>query len=207
MIARTNITGLILCGGAGTRIDGHDKPLENLEGAPLVEHVRQRLLPQVARILISCNRNAPVYARWGDTVVADHMPGCGPLAGIAAGLARIESDYLFACPGDAPLLSTTLIERLADALDCDGADIALPHDGIRRQPLFLLMRRSLATALSRYLGAGGRAVHTFIDQQRHVVIDAAFEAGSFVNINTQTELDAATSAYQRKHGQRHRCAT
>jgi len=207
MIARADITGLILCGGAGSRIDGRDKPLENLAGAPLVEHVRQRLLPQVAHIVISCNRNAPVYARWGDTIVADDMPECGPLAGIAAGLARIETDYLFACPGDAPFLSTTLVERLAGALDHDATDIVLPHDGVRRQPLFLLIRRSLTTTLRRYLDAGGRAVHTFIDQQRHVVVDAAFEAESFVNINTPAELDAATSAYRRRHGQRHRCTT
>jgi molybdopterin-guanine dinucleotide biosynthesis protein A len=207
VIARTDITGLILCGGGGTRIDGRDKPLEHLFGTPLVEHVRRRLLPQVARIVISCNRNAPVYARWGDTIVTDDMPGCGPLAGIVAGLARADTDYLFVCPGDAPFLSTTLVDRLAHALNGDTADIVLPHDGIRQQPLFLLIRRSLATPLRHYLDAGGRAAHTFIDQQRHAVVDAAFEAESFVNINTTAELAAATSAYQRKHGQLQRSTT
>jgi len=207
MIARANITGLILCGGAGSRIDDRDKPLEHLVGAPLVEHVRQRLLPQVARILISCNRNAPAYARWGDTIVADDMPGCGPLAGIVAGLARAETDYVFVCPGDAPFLSTTLVDRLASAFDHDGVDIVLPHDGIRQQSLFLLIHRSLATTLRHYLDAGGRAAQAFIGQQRHAVVDAAFEAESFANINTLAELDLAASTHQRTHRHARRCTT
>ncbi len=188
MITRADITGLILCGGAGTRFDGRDKPLEMLAGSPLLAHVRERLLPQVARIVISCNRNIEAYARFRDALVADDEPRRGPLGGILAGLTRADTDYVFVCPGDAPFLSRTLVARLAAALDEEHADVALPHDGARRQHLFILMRRSLVPALRRYLDTGSRSVHGFIDQQRAAIVDAGFDRDTFVNVNSAEDL-------------------
>ena len=200
MIARADITGLILCGGAGARFDGRDKPLEILAGTPLVAHVRERLLPQVGRIAISCNRNFDAYACWGDTIVADAEPDCGPLGGVLSGLMRADTDYVFVCPGDAPFLSTALVGRLAAALDIERANDAQPHDGVRRQHLFVLMRRSVAATLRGYLDGGGRSVGGFVDAQRAAVIDAALERDAFTNVNTADELAAATN-------QRARCST
>lgn len=194
MISPKDITGLILCGGAGTRFEGRDKPLELLRGSPLFVHVRDRLVPQVARVLISCNRNVDAYAHWHDTsVVVDDEPGRGPLGGILAGLTRIDSDYVFVCPGDAPFLSRVLVEQLAEALDREHADVALPHDGSRRQHLFILMRRALAPALRRYLDAGARSVHAFIDQQRAAVVDATHERETFINVNSAADLAVAAA--------------
>jgi molybdenum cofactor guanylyltransferase len=189
-----DITGLILCGGAGARLGGRDKPLEQLDGVPLVEHVRDRLRLQVDRILISCNRNFDAYRRWNDTIVSDDTANRGPLSGVLSGLNSIDTDYLFVCPGDAPFLSTTLVERLASAIGT--ADIALPRDGMRRQHLFPLLRRTLAGSLSRYLDAGGRSVHAFVETQRVVVIDA-FEQHAFFNVNSPTDLRAAAAILQR----------
>lgn len=194
MIARADITGLILCGGAGARFDGRDKPLELLHGAPLFVHVHERLLPQVARIVISCNRNFDAYSRCDDTTaVADDPPGCGPLGGVLAGLAHADTEYVFVCPGDAPFLSRTLVARLATALDDEHADVALPHDGARRQHLFVLMRRALAAEVRRYLGTGARSVVGFVDRQRVAVIDAALERDAFINVNSAADLAAATT--------------
>ena len=99
VIARADITGLILCGGAGTRFDGRDKPLELLDGSPLFAHVRERLLPQVARIVISCNRNIDAYARFGDALVVDEEPQRGPLGGVLAGLMRADDRLRIRLPG------------------------------------------------------------------------------------------------------------
>ncbi len=48
-LPRSNITGLILAGGAGQRLGGRDKGLYPLLGRPLVTHVSERLAPQIAR--------------------------------------------------------------------------------------------------------------------------------------------------------------
>ena len=196
MIQTAGVTGLILCGGAGARLGGRDKPLELLGGVPLVEHVRERLRPQVARILISCNRNFGEYGRWNDTIVQDEGSNLGPLGGILAGLRLTDTDRLFVCPGDAPFLSTTLIDRLTAALDRD-ADIALPRDGIRRQHLFSLMRRSLESPLADYLQSGGRSMYSFVEQQRTVVIDASSERDAFFNVNSPGDLRAAEAILRR----------
>jgi molybdopterin-guanine dinucleotide biosynthesis protein A len=197
VIQRADVTGLILCGGAGVRLGGRDKPLELLGGVPLVEHVRARLQPQVARILISCNRNFEEYARWNDTIVADETANRGPLGGILAGMQLAETDYLFVCPGDAPFLSTTLIQRLTTALDREAVDLAIPRDGTRRQHLFPLMRRALAGPLSGYLQSGGRSVYAFIDQQRAAVIDASLERDAFFNVNSPADLRTAEAILRR----------
>lgn len=193
MIARADITGLVLCGGAGTRFEGRDKPLELLEGSPLIAHVRARLLSQVARIVISCNRNIDAYAGFRDALVIDDEPRRGPLGGVLAGLMRADTDFVFVCPGDAPFLSRTLVTRLAVALDDEHADVALPHDGTRRQHLFVLMRRTLAPALRAYLDTGGRSVHAFIDQQHAAIIDAACDRNAFINVNSAEDLAAAAA--------------
>ena len=78
-------TGLILAGGAGRRVGGRDKGLLTWRGAPMAAQVAQRLRPQVARLLISCNRNTDYYATLADATVADSRRDFqGPLAGIEA---------------------------------------------------------------------------------------------------------------------------
>jgi molybdopterin-guanine dinucleotide biosynthesis protein A len=196
VIERSDITGLILCGGTGRRIGGRDKPLLHLAGVPLVEHVRRRLQPQVARVAISCNAHFDAYARYGHATVADALPERGPLGGVLAGLLRSETAYLFVCPGDAPLLSKSLVARLADALQRQRADVALPYDGQRQQHLFALLRRALAPALRAYLDSGATAVRAFIAQQRATVVDAGFERDAFTNVNSLADLAAAAALLQ-----------
>lgn len=193
MIEREDITGVILCGGAGSRLGGRDKPLEDLAGSPLVAHVRERLLPQVGRIVISCNRNVDAYARWGDATVADQCPDHGPLAGVLAGTDVADTQFLFVCPGDAPFLPTTLVTLLAASLCRAEIDIAVPHDGVQRQHLFMLIRRDLAPALRTYLDAGGRSVHGFVDQQRCATVGGRFEVGAFLSVNSPTDLQIAVT--------------
>jgi molybdenum cofactor guanylyltransferase len=197
VIHADHVTGLILCGGAGVRLGGRDKPLEHLGGIPLVEHVRKRLRPQVSRILISCNRNFDEYRRWQDAIVADETANRGPLGGLLAGLELAETDYVFVCPGDAPFIPTTLIERLTAALDREPAEIAMPGDGVRRQHLFALMRRALAGPLRDYLERGGRSMYEFVDLQRAVVIDASQEPDAFFNVNSPADLRAAEGMLRR----------
>lgn len=167
---------------------GIDKPLASLGGVPLVEYVRSRLAPQVGTLLISAPPGAASYARWGDRIVTDRRADCGPLGGIDAALQEVTTPGIFCCPGDAPLLATTLVARLAAALDATDADVAMPHDGEQTQQLFLLFRTTLRQSLADYLDAGGRSVLGWTDQCRSVEVDAADLHHSFLNINTPAAL-------------------
>ena len=113
---RSGVTGIVLCGGRGRRLQGADKPLLHWRGETLVAQVLRRLRPQVKRIIISANRNLDTYGRLAP-VVADALPGYqGPLAGIAAALGNCPTPWAVVCPGDAPLIPADLVERLVAAL-------------------------------------------------------------------------------------------
>lgn len=169
-------------------MDRREKALELVGGKPLVSHVRARLAPQVGSIVISANRRRDQYAAWGDTVLADDRPGLGPLGGLLTALDRVETRYTFCTPGDAPLLSTALVAQLAAAMCAHAADLAIPHDGERNQPLFMLLRTSLRSSLRTFLEGPGRAVQAWIETQRSVIFDAASDHGSFANANAQADL-------------------
>lgn len=185
------VTGIILCGGRARRMGGVEKPLQQLDGAPLVARVRERLVPQVARVIISANRAHEAYAAWGDLVVADAEPELGPLGGLAATLPLVTTPWFFCCPGDAPFLDRALVGRLSDVLG--NAHCAIPNDGERRQHLFLLGQTTLLVALRDYLATGGRSVSGFVAAQQPAMLDAADIADTFRNINTPAELRAAAA--------------
>jgi len=78
-----NITAVILAGGKGSRLGGVDKGLLELNGTSLVQHLINRIQPQVSKIIISANRNLDNYKNFGFPVYKDERKDCaGPLAGI-----------------------------------------------------------------------------------------------------------------------------
>ena len=70
-IASSDITGLILAGGRGSRMGGVDKGLQLFNGIPLVEHALHRLTPQVGCVAINANRNLAAYRNLGLEVWPD----------------------------------------------------------------------------------------------------------------------------------------
>lgn len=193
MIARDDITGLILAGGRGSRMGGTDKGLQPFHGTPMVEHTLRRLAPQAGPMLINANRNPDRYAAFGVPVIGDAIPDfAGPLAGMLAGLAHCQTPWMVTAPCDTPFLPVDLVARLAAAIVTENADIAVPvtvdADGRRRlQPVFCLMPVTIADGLRAYVEAGNRKIESWITSQR--LVQVMFEdALAFANINTLDEL-------------------
>jgi len=116
------ITGLVLAGGRGSRMGGVDKGLQHYKGRPLVQHVLDRLGPQVGGLMINANRHLDAYAAFGVPVWPDTLADYpGPLAG----LAHCPTPDLASVPCDSPLFPTDLVARLAAALAADAAQIAV----------------------------------------------------------------------------------
>lgn len=188
MIDRRDITALVLCGGAGRRMSGADKPLVKLNDQPIVSWVLERVMPQVGDVLICCNRNREIYESYAATCV-DDIPGqLGPLAGIQAGLARCGSDYAFVCPGDTPLISPRIVRALAKALQEQRHCAAIAHDGIQPQPLFALLQRASVLPIEPYLQSGTRRVLGWIEAMEPAIVDFSADAESFTNVNTRHDL-------------------
>jgi len=121
-------------------------------------------------------------------VVPDGLRGMGPLGGLLTAMNQVNTPYTFCCPCDAPLLSRTLVERLGERLLLASADVAMPHDGVRTQQLFLLLRTSVRDSLRNYLSEGGRSVLGWTDTLPGVVVDVRDELTAFLNVNTAADL-------------------
>ena len=182
-----DITGVILCGGRGRRMGEVEKPLQLLHGLPLVRHVRDRLTPQVGRVIISANRERARYAEFGHDVVPDANEGLGPLGGLGSAAAHVRTPWIFCCPGDAPLLDRTLVPRLMASVS-EAHDGAFPHDGDRAQHLFLLVRTHRCQTIAAQLAAGHRSVHAWISTLRVPPVPMPELSASFRNVNTLEEL-------------------
>lgn len=194
---RTEITGLVLAGGRGTRMGGADKGWVVHDGAPLVTSVVQRFAPQVGALLISANRNLDAYRALAEVVTDADGPLAleafpGPLAGVLAGLTHAATDWVALAPCDAPALPMDLVARLAASVGA--ADAACPVAAGRRQPAFALVRRSAHDPLRAYLQCGGRAMHGWLDALG--VVEVPFDdADAFRNIN-EPAAPAVDSAFR-----------
>jgi molybdopterin-guanine dinucleotide biosynthesis protein A len=203
MIHPSEITGIVLAGGRGSRMGGADKGLQNFNGTPLAMHALLRLQMQegglVGDQMINANRNLAAYEAFGMPVWPDTLNDyAGPLAGFMTGLERCESPYLLTVPCDTPLFPLDLAQRLAQAFDDESTEIAMAaareEDGqLRPQPVFCLMRLDLLESLMAFTQAGGRKIDRWTDQHRTVIVpfdQPGDDPKAFFNANTLAELHA-----------------
>jgi molybdenum cofactor guanylyltransferase len=193
VIPRTNITGLVLAGGRGSRMGGVDKGLQIYGGRPLAQHALMRLLPQVGQAMINANRNLDAYRSMGVPVWPDEVPDYpGPLAGMLSGLAHCETPYLVTVPCDAPNYPQDLVSRLAHGLSESNGDLATAHtraaDRLFPQPVFTLMHVSLQRSLRDFIASGERKTGLWASTQRSAKVVFDDEA-EFMNLNTLIELE------------------
>jgi len=205
--ATAQVCAVVLAGGRGARMQGLDKGLQGFRGTPLALHAVQRLQAQSGGapglIALNANRSLAEYARWQLPVWPDHLADfAGPLAGFASALAGAGADYpyVLTVPCDSPLFPLDLLARLMHALHASEAEIAMPlarestdaADGaLRLQPVFCLMRTTLAADLEEYLALGGRKIAHWA--RRHRLAEVAFDQehdapAAFANANTLDEL-------------------
>lgn len=188
-LVRPDITGVILAGGQGRRMGGLDKGLLIWQGRPLVEHLIERLMLQVANLCISANRNIDTYQAYGLPVLSDQLNDFqGPLAGIAAALTFAKTPFIVVAPCDAPLIPSDLAQRLWDASQQSQVSIVMAHDGQRQQTLHALIATELCASLHDYLQRGERKVETWYQQHAAISVDFSAQANNFRNLNTPEEL-------------------
>lgn len=175
-------SAIILAGGEGKRVGGRDKGLILWQGKPMVEHIIRALEPQAQEILISCNRNHEIYARYSLATIKDNRAGFqGPLSGILSVHSQCTFDYVVTVPCDCPRLPTDLVSRLHDSLGNYDVTVVEDSDGI--QPMFLLCRKSLLESIDSYLSGGKRSVRGWLSGHRWTTADFTDYKDGFLNLN------------------------
>jgi len=191
-LSKNNITAVILAGGKGRRLGGQDKGLVNYKNKPLIEHVIERIQPQVKTILVNANRNQETYARYGFPVINDELSNFqGPLAGFATAMKAVTTSHIVTLPCDGPLLPKDLVSRMLDTLEnvtsTESDTLAVAHNGDRLQPVYALIPVSLIDSLERFLEEGNRKIDLWYDRHSMQITDFADQASAFDNINTEEQ--------------------
>ena len=196
-----NIIGVLLAGGLARRMGGGDKPLRLIAGRPLLDHVIERLRPQVAGLVLNANGDPTRFAAYDLPVVADSIPDyAGPLAGVLAGLDwtaenRPDCPMIASVATDAPFLPTDLVARMARALAAEGADLACAASGGQAHPVIGLWPVRLREDLRRALVEEGlRKVDVWTARYRLAVVPFSDRpVDPFFNANRPADLDRAAA--------------
>lgn len=189
--------GIILAGGKATRMGGGDKGALVIGGRSMLDHVIDRLGPQVDRLVLNANGDPARFIEYGLPVCADTLPDHpGPLAGVLAGMewaAQNGHSHIVTAAADTPFFPTDLVARLTRAAKRAGTPIALAgtQEGGRsyRHPTFGLWPVDLRADLKAALQDGLRKVVLWTD--KHGAATAAFDDDAFFNVNTPDDLALA----------------
>jgi len=185
------IDGLIIAGGAASRLAGHNKALLTWRGAPLISWVSEALRPQVRQLLINANRDLEQLRSFCDALWPDTESGYpGPLAGLAVAAQHSSADYLVCVPCDTPYLPPDLVDRLQEATN--QARSAHVFDGTRTQPLCCLLSRQALTAVKAHRANANASMHSFLQSIGSVSVDFSDRAAGFFNVNDPVAWEAQT---------------
>lgn len=188
--------GVILAGGQATRMGGGDKGLLRAGDKRLIDHVIDRLGPQVAGLALNANGDPTRFNDLKLPVIPDSIDGfAGPLAGVLAGLdwaATQGADTIVTAAADTPFFPCDLVPRLQLATEGMDHPLALaatpdPKRGQARHPTFGLWPVALRDDLRAALADGLRKVVLWTD--KHDGRIALFpDETAFFNVNTPDDL-------------------
>jgi molybdenum cofactor guanylyltransferase len=193
------VAGVLLAGGLSRRMGGGDKTLRPLAGRPILEHVLERVRPQVTALVVNANGDPARFAGFGLPVAADVLPDHpGPLAGVLTGLDWAAehapgAEWMASFATDAPFLPADLVERLLAAVRREGADMACAASGGRNHPVFGLWPVRLRGELRRAMTEEGiRKVDAWTGRYRLAVADWPAEpVDPFFNANRPDDIAEA----------------
>jgi molybdopterin-guanine dinucleotide biosynthesis protein A len=195
------IGSIVLAGGRSRRM-GRAKEALPFRGSTLLGHVAETLLQCSYPVVVvgrDENQELPPLPLEVD-VVHDRTPDLGPLAGIAAGMRRLEGDcdaaFVTAC--DTPFVGAAAIAWLAGLLG--GHDLVIPRAGDLLQPMCSLWRVRVLARLEQALTAGKRAPKELVPElDARIVTEAEIDGFDpsrrfLLSIDTPEDYEAALRA-------------
>ena len=166
----SKIIGLILSGGAGSRLGGINKGLVVVEGKPLAQWVYDALLPQVDRIYISANEGLAEYQKISSHILKDdeRFYRDGPLAGIHSIKDFVKpEDIIQVVTCDLPLLPKDLVIKQRSKLQKENLDAVYPKDHEREHYGLLMFKAKHLDEIESLLLQGQRRIRDFLVKMKN----------------------------------------
>src|SRR5262245_51406482 len=137
----------ILAGGRASRFGGRDKSALLVNGRTILDRQLSELaaVPDLADVLLVGAPAPHTSAR----LVADVVPGSGPLGGIHAALTHASTDTVFVVACDMPYVTAGLVTSLFEA--SAGVDVVVPRTERGYHPLCAVYTRACLEPIARRL--------------------------------------------------------
>jgi molybdenum cofactor guanylyltransferase len=171
---------------------GIDKASITFEEASLLERALARLDAVCDPVLVAAG-DVPIQVA-GRTVIADALPGAGPLGGIVAALRASPHRLLAVVAVDLPWIDPRLIRMLAASIGDRDAAVCDTERGI--EPLHAVYATSILGAAEAALAGSDRSLRGLIGRSRAVLLresdwrDAGISDRFTRNINTPEDVAA-----------------
>ena len=194
--ARNDVSAVLLAGGESRRM-GTDKATFLFRGKPLWQvqlETLRRLQP--AEIFLSAKTD-PLWRPGDVQFIADLPPSRGPLSGLAASLAKIDTAHLLALAIDMPFMTENYLRSICAAI-APGRGVVAKIDN-RAEPLAAIYPREAETDFRTALGGKDFSLQNLI---RHLVTSGKLlevfvteqERRLFRNVNTMSDVNATIRA-------------
>lgn len=211
--AATDLCGVILAGGLSRRM-GADKASTLLAGRPMLEHIANRLAPQVGQLAVNVNAGRENSNPLGEhsltlpaipaplPIICDRLSGRpGPLAGIAGAMDFAQQasthSHVLIVPIDTPFLPADLAQKLLTELP-DRDSLVLARSLGRLHPVIGLWPVGLADVIEEWLlEPDNRKLMVFLEDKPVVTVEfapvetRADPLDPFFNVNTPEDLRQA----------------
>lgn len=192
-------SGIILCGGLGTRMGGTDKGLLRIGREPFLDILMRTLQPLFTELLV-VTRTPQAYADRGCRIVTDLFELRSSLTGIHAGLVHARNEHAFITACDTPLLRRGLVSVLLD-MGKPEDDVIVPRENDLYEPLCAVYSRRCLPIVEDLLSGGKAKVSGLFRRVRVREIPVSMLRGadpgleSFLNINTPSDLERIRRAF------------
>jgi molybdopterin-guanine dinucleotide biosynthesis protein A len=133
---------VVLAGGRGSRLGGVDKASVVVDGRTLLDHVLDAVTSAHRTVVVGPRKDDVPGVTW----TREDPPGGGPLAGLAAGLAHVDTGLVVVLAVDQPGITRSTVDRLLAAVGDTGA-VLVDDDGRAQWLIGAWRTRELRRAL------------------------------------------------------------
>lgn len=186
------LTGVILAGGSGKRLNGTIKPKILVEGKTIISRILETFVGLFDEIIIVTNTPGEFDGYGSCKITGDQFLDRGPLGGIHAGLKMAAREAIFVVAGDMPYLDENIIIRQLESFEKSNCQVLIPKINNFIEPLHGIYRRDILYLLEDYLvNNNDNAIHKFIgltDVSYMQIEDSDDSARAFTNFNSPSDI-------------------
>lgn len=186
-----NISAVLLAGGESRRM-GQDKATVIFQGKPLWQIQLERLRKLNPKEILISARSDLSWRPADVELIQDTPPSRGPLSGLAAALASMETDHLLALAIDLPFMTTEHLRHLC-SFTTNGSGVVPLIDG-NAEPLAAIYPKEARAVFREALQSDSFSLQPIVKKlvARNMLLEIPISGPArefYRNINAPQDLD------------------